>query len=284
MTKSNRYFREFFRCEVNLGRRKLQRLQTSVRAMNLYLADNLTAYQRIDRQGSYGLGTLIKPVIETDGYDADMQVVMNPISRWQPTDYLNALNQTLRRNTNYVDKIQLRTRCVTVAFVGDFRLDLVPRVTRNGKHFICNKVTNEFEETDGTNYRDWFNQKSSITNANLKRVVRLLKFFRDHQRNYVAKSILLTTMCGKAIHPSDRATDAVSSVAGTLDTVLTRIDRYLQRHRKMPPITNPVLPLETFNRHWNQNRYTYFRDRMHAHATIVRNALDTASIERSTEI
>ena len=33
-----------------------------VRAVDSYLKDNLTGYQKMERQGSYALGTLIKPV------------------------------------------------------------------------------------------------------------------------------------------------------------------------------------------------------------------------------
>ena len=56
------------------------------------------------------------------------------------------------------------------------------------------------------------------------------------------------------------------TVANTLTTVLTRLDRYLQRRPEMPEIKNPALPSETFNRHRSQDRYEYFRERIHAHA------------------
>ena len=57
---------------------------------------------------------------------------------------------------------------------------MVPRVTEDGTHLICNQTTNRFEPTDGTGFRDWFSDKSRITKVNLKRVVRLLKYLRDH--------------------------------------------------------------------------------------------------------
>lgn len=284
MTKNNRQFREFLRYEVNLNQDRLHRLQVSVRDVNNHLKGNLPGYQRIDRQGSYGLDTLVKPVNEDDEYDADIQVVMNPNPNWKPSDYLNAVADTLSKENNFVDKIALSNRCVTLNYARDFHLDVVPRVTREGGHFICNREENCFEETDGTGYRDWFAGKSRITRVNLKRVVRLLKYVRDRQDNYVAKSILLTTMAGKAIHTSDRGTEAVRTVANTLTTVLTRIDSYLQGHPRMPEIKNPVLPSEDFNRHWNQERYAYFKERVHAHAQIARQALASPSIENSIGI
>ncbi len=284
MTKNNRQFREFLRYEVNLNQDRLHRLQVSVRDVNRHLKGNLPGYQRIDRQGSYGLDTLVKPVNEDDEYDADVQVVMNPNPNWKARDYLEALCETLSREHNFVDKIELGNRCVTLNYAGDFHLDVVPRVTRQGGHFICNREKNCFEETDGTGYRDWFAGKSRITRVNLKRAVRLLKYVRDRQDNYIAKSILLTTLAGNAIHSSDQGNEAVRTVANTLTTVLTRMDGYLQRHPTMPKIKNPVRPSEDFNRHWDQDRYGYFRERVHSHAQLARQALASSSIEDSIRI
>ena len=42
----------------------------------------------MERQGSYALGTLIKPVDDNDEYDADIQIVMNPNPKWEPRDYV----------------------------------------------------------------------------------------------------------------------------------------------------------------------------------------------------
>lgn len=281
MAKNNRQFREFLRYEVNLNQNRLHRLQVSVRDVNRFLSRHLHGYQNIDRQGSYGLDTLLKPLRDEDEYDADIQIVMNPNTAWQPKDYLLALQDTLAQNHNYADKIRLKKRCVTLGYVGQIHLDVVPRVTRRGGHFICNQETDKFEETDGTGYRDWFAGRSRITRVNLKRVVRLLKYIRDRQDNYVARSILLTTLAGNSVRDAHQGTEAVRTVANTLTTVLARLDGYLQRHPQMPEITNPALPSEDFNRHWSQERYTYFRERIHTHAQIAQDALATPSIEES---
>ena len=53
---------------------------------------------------------------------------------------------------------------------------MVPRVTIQGQHYVCNRLENEFEPTDGNGYRDWFNEKNRITDGNLKRAVRMLKY------------------------------------------------------------------------------------------------------------
>lgn len=282
--KLNRRFREFLRDEVNPNRERLGRLYVGVRGVKRHLETNLRGYQRIDRQGSLGLDTLIKPVRDDDEYDADIQVVMNPTPNWEPRDYFQALSEVLAQNDNYADKIRLGTRCVTLDFAGNFHLDVVPRITEDGTHLICNRATNCFEPTDGTGFRDWFSDKSRITKVNLKRAVRLLKYLRDRQDNYVAKSILLTTLAGKAIRSSDQGEESVRTVANTLTTVLTRMDRFLQQNPIMPRIENPALSSEDFHRHWDQNRYGYFRDRVHSHAAIAQEALASPSVEDSIRI
>ena len=277
MTKNNQDFHDFLRDEVNLTQSRLDRLNTSVGAVDAYLKDHLTGYQKMERQGSYALGTLIKPVDDNDEYDADIQIVMNPNPKWQAKDYINEVHRALKENQNYSDKLRIKTRCVTIDYAGDFHLDIVPRVTIGGRYYVCNRIDNKVEETDGIGYRDWFNEQNRIAGGNLKRVVRLLKYLRDHKNNYTAKSILLTTLAGNTIKPTDEGNEAVGTAADTLVTILTRMDDYLQQHSYMPEIRNPVLPTETFNRHWDQTKYANFRGRVHSHALAAKRAKEASS-------
>ena len=274
---------QFLRDEVNLNQDRSDRLETAVGAVGVYLRDHLPGYQKMERQGSFALGTLIKPVDDNDEYDADIQIVMNPNSGWEPKDYIKEVYRTLASNKTYTDKLRLKTTCVTVDYAGDFHLDVVPCVTIGGRHYVCNRLENKFEETDGNGYRDWFNEKNRITGGNLKRVVRLLKHLRDHKNSFTAKSILLTTLAGNAIRPDDEGTAAVSTVANTLETVVSRMNDYLQKHPNMPEIKNPVLPTENFNRHWDQRRYANFRNRIQAYARTGRQAKDQLAAEKAIE-
>ena len=165
-----------------------------------------------------------------------------------------------------------------------FHLDVVPRVTIKGRHYVCNRHENKFEETDGNGYREWFNGKNRITGGNLKKVVKLLKYLRDHKNSFTAKSILLTTLAGYMIRESDKGTAAVSTVADTLETVLSRMNDYLQQHPNMPEIKNPVLPTENFNRHWDQRRYANFRNRVQSYAQTVRQAKTEPSAEKAIKL
>lgn len=284
MTKNNKDFRQFLRDEVNPNKGRLERLESGVRGVDGWLKDNLKGYQGMEYQGSYVLRTLIKPVDDNDDYDADIQIVMNPNPKWRPKDYVNEVFRTLKQNKTYADKVRLKTRCVRVEYAGQFHLDVVPRVTDDGVHNICNRIEDEFEETDGTGYREWFNEKNRITGGNLKRVVRLLKYLRDHKSSYTVKSIMLTTLAGNAIHSDDEGTEAVSTVSDTLVTVLTRMDDYLQQHPYMPTVRNPALSSEDFNRHWTQPQYSNFRNRVHSQAQTARKAKAEESRDKAINI
>ncbi len=284
MAKNNQEFGQFLKDEVELNKSRLDRLETAVGGVNGYLKDNLPGYQTMERQGSYALDTLIKPVDDNDEYDADVQIVMNPNPKWEPKDYVLAINRTLGNNQTYADKRRLKTRCVTVDYAGDFHLDVVPRVTIKGRHYVCNRHENKFKETDGNGYREWFNGKNRITGGNLKKVVKLLKYLRDHKNSFTAKSILLTTLAGYMIRESDKGTAAVSTVADTLETVLSRMNNYLRQHPNMPEIKNPVLASENFNRHWDQRRYANFRNRVQSYAQTVRQAKAEPSAEKGIKL
>ena len=281
--KLNLRFKGFLRDEVNPNRDRTSRLYRGIRGVKSHLSHHLHGYQGIDRQGSLSLDTLIKPVLDDNEYDADVQVVMNPRADWRPEDYLNAVYTALSKNPDYEDRLELGTRCVTIRFAGNFSMDVVPRITQGDIHQVCNRIDSRFEPTDGNGYRRWFHEKSKITNVNLKRAVRLLKYIRDRESNYKAKSILLTTLAANAIQPGDRGRDSVKSVASTLTTVLTRMDSYLQGQPRKPTVRNPVLRSETFDRHWDDVQFRILKERVRQYAEIASEALDCPTVPESID-
>ncbi len=283
MTALVRQFRFFLRDEVNPNIDRVRRLRSGIRGVRDHLHRNLDGFQGIARQGSLGLDTLIKPVREDDEYDADVQVVMNPQANWNPRQYLDAVFETLSTSLDYQDKLECNTRSVTIKFAGHFSMDVVPRITQDGQHQVCNRRDNRFESTDGMGYHNWFHEKSKLTNVNLKRAVRLLKYIRDRESNYKAPSILLTTLAANAIQSGDRGRDSVKSVASTLTTILTRMDSYLQGLPRKPAVRNPVLRSETFDRHWNDVQFAIYRENIHRYAEIATGAFASSSVPESID-
>ena len=123
--------------------------------------------------------------------------ITNP-SRVRPV-YIEDVYECLREHKQYQTLARRKTRCVKLDYAGDVHLDIVPCVSFDDTQNICNRDTDEFEPTDGTGFRDWFNDKNRETSGNLKRVTRLLKYMRDHKGNFTAPSVLLTTLVGNTV-------------------------------------------------------------------------------------
>ena len=271
MTRRVNDFSKFMREHVNLNPSRYERLKRSDKAVSEYLSQNLVGFRKTERQGSYALGTTIRPVKDTDEYDVDRLVYVEYDNSKDPKDYIDDVYQCLKDNGNYADKVQKNTRCVTVNYAGKFKIDVVPCITYNGNQFICNRKTNEYEVTDGTGFRDWFNEKNGITNGNLKLVTRLLKYLRDHKKTFTAPSVLLTTLIGNTV--DDREDDGqFKTLPDALQTVISRIDDFLRSRPIMPEIRNPALPSETFTRHWDQAKYSHFRDMVSSYANRIKES------------
>ena len=176
-------FDQFLAEEVNLNPARRRRLNRSVAAVTEFLSQNLDGYRSHERQGSYAQGTIIRPVYGGT-YDADVLLFMEYVRGKNPRDYIEDLHACLNRNVDLADKLRRKTRCVSVEYAGDFFLDIVPCIARGGRQSICDSEHDEFEATDGTGYREWFNRKTDVTNGHLKGTVQLLKYLRDHKRNF----------------------------------------------------------------------------------------------------
>lgn len=274
-------FNEFLSNKVNINQSRLDVLNDRVATVTTHLSRYLDSFEKVERQGSYALRTIIKP-IENREYDADVLLYMVYQPGKKPADYINDAYKCLRQHGMYGDMVHRKTRCVMVDYAGDFHLDIVPCIDVNGQRYICNNKTNHFEVTDGTGYRDWFNEKTRITNGHLKRVTRLLKYMRDHKGNFTAPSILLTTLIGMSVQDNE-GNDNFKTVPDTLKTVCNRISAFLEANPSMPEIRNPVLPHETFTRHWSQNKYQNFREKFRIYNEQVNDAFEEMDLWKSVQ-
>ena len=146
---------------------------------------------------------MIKPTNGRD-YDSDVLIYMKDDSRRGPSDYLNELYVCLGKHPYYSGKLRKGTKCVEINYGDGFHMDVVPCVTRGDQDLVCNTKTGEFEPTDGTGYREWFNGKTDVTNGHLKTVTRLLKYMRNHKESFDMPSVVLTTLIRHSVHYNER--------------------------------------------------------------------------------
>ena len=269
---------EFQRDHVVLNSARREALNTHMQALDSFLSNNLDGFRKTERQGSHALGTIIRPTTDDAKADADMLVIVD-LSTIDHRCYVPQLARALTNSDAYRDKVEVKNKCVTVHYSERSKLEvnLVPCVESDGRFFICPRDEDGFQETDGTGYREWFNHKNEITSGNLKRVVRLLKYTRDHRVWFECPSIVLTTLAAETIKQSDRGNESVSTQADALTTVLERMSEKLGRTPYPPTIANPALPSEKFDPKWSRDGYSRFN------AVIRQMANDAKSALRETD-
>ena len=279
MTKRTQDFQNFMSDRVDLNEGRRERLHSGWRGVSDCLRQNLPGFRKPEMQGSFALGTPIKP---TNGreYDLDMLAFMDEDANMDPKDYIEEVHRAMKANETYADKVKMRKRCVEVDYAGEFHLDIVPCVERGGALYICNRQTNEFEPTDGTGFRDWFNGKNAVANDKLKDVARLLKYLRDHKRTFTAPSVLLTTLIGNAVRDGDDGSQ-FKTLPDALRTVTNRVNEFLQAHPFTPRIFNPALPEEDFSRDWDSRKYQNFRNMFASYANRINDAFAESDHARS---
>ena len=90
-----------------------------------------------------------------------------------------------------------KCRCVYVNYANNaMHVDIVPFVIRaDGKQYIINRDKNDWERTDTDGFTSWMKKQDKIANGHLRKVIRIMKFLRDHKNSFTGtKSILLTTL------------------------------------------------------------------------------------------
>ena len=283
-------FDKFLADTVNLNQTRVDAVTSGIETVEKFLKNNDLfggKFLNVSPQGSYRQETIIKPVSDKKEFDVDILFEMKEVAEWEPKDYLNNLHGEFKNTDRYRDIVDRRgkSRCVTLDYANDFHIDIVPCIQRDGRHKVMNKNTNEFEDTDGDGYAQWFSSRNAITGRNcLVKVVRLIKYLRDSKQTFSAKSILLTTLLGHQVYDTDGQEQYYPDVPTALKTLLGRLDDYLQANPSMPTISNPSFSSEEFNRHWDQDKYSNFRDRMHDYRVKVDEAYDSDDEEESLEM
>lgn len=281
-------FDTFLKNIVNLNQTRIDVAKSATEAITSYL-ENSTVFSKLfiltQTQGSFRQKTIIKPVDEDCEFDVDLLFELKKVEGWEAKDYLQNIAAEFRKSDRYKEKVDTRgkNRCVTIDYESDFHLDIVPAIKIGHDYHIMNKYTNQFEITDGDGYAEWFENVNKITGANnLIKVVRLVKFIRDYCGAFEIKSILLTTLIGQQVKNTDLAY-VYPDLPTSFITLLARLDEYIQANPIMPIVNNPVMPSENFNRHWDQTKYSQFRDKLHEYKLLASDAFNEPDSAQSLE-
>lgn len=280
---------------VNLSQAKLDQLNKRVEA----IYETLKADDQIGsfiigktRQGSWAQRTIINPVGNNE-FDADFMLDMKENLDWSgsPKAYIDQVYAALDRHSTYRNMSHSRKcRCVALVYATSSRMhvDIVPHLNlADGREVIVNRDDDQWEKTNPQGFTAWMKDKDSIANGNLRKIIRLMKYLRNHKNSFTGtRSILLTTLLGERVTELQAISNPgyYSNVPTTLLHVIKDLDAWLQAQPTKPSIPDPSNFEINFDHRWDQSTYSYFRDRIHAHATEIEEAYEESDKDRSVQM
>ena len=287
------YFNVLLKDTVNLGQVKLDLLDSRVDSVYKALkADDQIGSLILGKtpQGSWAHRTIINPVGSNE-FDADFMLNMSENPDWadDPKQYIEAVYAALHRHSTYGNMPHSRKcRCVRLVYANSMHLDIVPHLNlADGREVIVNRDDNDWELTNPQGFTDWMKDKDALAKGNLRKVIRLMKYLRDHKNSFTGtRSILLTTLLGEQVTVLRTLIDPnyYSDVPTALLHIVNDLDAWLQARPTKPSIPDPSVSGVTFDHRWEQSTYSYFRDRIRAHAAEITEAYEEENKERSIEL
>lgn len=289
-------FNGFMKNTVNINDTRLGTLADSVDAIyNALKADEVIGPLIIEkvRQGSWAHRTIIKPVNGKE-FDADFMLVLRENPEWSdhPGRYIDEVHAALARHGIYKSMVKSpKCRCVRVQYAGAFHVDIVPfLVLAGGRQVIVNHDEDAWEDTDPDGYTRWMQEKDDIAGGNLRLVIRLMKYLRDHGGNFEGtRSVILTAVLGERVEQwrKDTATDYYGDLPTALYHIVIDLNDWLQANTTKPSIADPSgatdltgVPI-TFDHRWTPADYLNFRSKVSTLCADIRAAYEEVDPERS---
>lgn len=275
------YFDVLLRDTVNLSRFRLDLLHDRVESIYAALAadDVLGPYvhNKIP-QGSWAHQTIIKPLPNFE-FDADFLLHLTENPEWSasPKSYIGQVYAALGRNDTYRDMPRTRKcRCVRITYANSCYVDIVPYlILPGGRQVIVNRDDNEWEDTNPDGFTQWMRTKDEIAGGNLRKVIRLIKYLRDHKGTFLgSRSVILTTLIGNTVESWKTIADPgyYADVPTTLLHITADLDQWLQQNETRPSVADPSMCGTTFDHRWDDITYANFRDKMGKYANDIHTA------------
>lgn len=237
-------------------------------------------------QGSYALGTAIRSPHESGTYDVDvvLGLKLNDPRTGLPSGYsvLKETQDALEAISLYSGKTEILKCCVRVTYAQDgldFHLDLVPAHVPE-KMGDPLQIPPDWCKTNPIGYIDWFELKNRKTSGYLRKVVRLLKYWRDLQQLESPNSMVLTTLVGQFIMEDPLSIDEA------LIHVFGEILKWAENDsdQPVPIVQNPSLPEEDLARDWDCEQFIRFRDHLKSAYQDAQKALDSKDEEEAISL
>lgn len=153
--------------EIEISEVQADKAKESYEAVGKFLNNNIKQYDvKIFPQGSFRLGTVIKPISDEDDYDIDLVATID--NKFTSAKELkNIVGDVLKASDRYFGKIEEGKRCWTIEYAesSNYHMDILPTMRsdvyfRNKELIMTHKEDEnsnyEFRKTNPEAYYDWF--------------------------------------------------------------------------------------------------------------------------------
>lgn len=276
--------------ELNITASMLDKAETAYNALGAYIkASNEDWDVAIYPQGSFELGTVIKPLTEEEQYDVDLIIHVKHPS-FNAEQLRNAVMELLLKHGRYEGKVENKKPCIRIQYAesSQFHMDIASAIDS-----FSNDESIQIARFDGISsyyydisnpigYIKWFKStmqyeefrkaqavfeaqtvvqelKLSRIRTPLQKAVQILKRHRDiyfmnrNDSDNRPSSIIVTTLCAMA-YADTFGTYEKENTYLTILNMLNRIPHYLNRNEAGEfYLVNPSNPEENFLKKWNEN-------------------------------
>ena len=269
------------------------------RALSAYngLADYIKAHNdswdvEVFPQGSFELGTVIRPVSEEDEYDVDMVVLIKVPDFTDPKELRDVVKCFLEEHGRYEGNIEEKKQCLRVVYSdsAQFHMDVVCAKPIIGDRIIDVAKKQErstaymYNESNPKGYISWFKETmnySRILNEAQKRggifastkveelslsrmrtpLQQAIQILKRHRDIYFAdrlddrpSSIVITTLCAKSYEYDKMYNWSHDNVYTVIKRMLELFPRFIETNENGEYVLkNPSLESENFLYKWKSN-------------------------------
>jgi hypothetical protein len=230
-------------------------------------------------QGSFALGTAVKPINPDEDFDIDLVCELSSISlEAPPTAVKRIVGDRLKESATYRKILKEKNRCWRLDYPGDFHIDILPAKPdehRGGTAILIpDKELSDWSQSDPKGYALWFRERM-LAQFNLNRIalatrlnkeieevpdheikttlqkaIQLLKRHRDIQfiddPDNKPISIIITTLAGHSYRNQEDLLETIISLANEMPNHIRQVGSEFW-------VTNPVNLDENFADKWQNH-------------------------------
>lgn len=230
-------------------------------------------------QGSFRLGTVVKPMGRNGAYDIDLVCLLGIKKTATTQRELKAMvGRRLRLSAEFAALLAECRRCWTLDWSSQFHMDILPAIPNvealPDGILLTDTDLHLWQKSNPITFSEWFRERMRVrllekraalakslgasiedvpewrVRTPLQRVVQILKRHRDlsflGKDNQRPVSIIITTLAAQAYQNQADLVDSLVSIVERMPAYITRLHgRYV--------VANPVEPDENFADKWNED-------------------------------